>query len=71
MNKDAAKKLFDYITMLENVNQQLARTLEMAKELLVQFKPIVSDQKTWQDMIDAINHTIELEKKINRKKHIH
>jgi hypothetical protein len=39
------KKLFDYITMLENVSEELVNTLEMTTKLLEQFKPLVSDQK--------------------------
>lgn len=65
-----SKRLFDYITLLENLNQQLVKTLEMTTRLLEQFKPLVSDQKTWQDMIDSINHTIELEERINKKKYL-
>jgi hypothetical protein len=41
-----SKRLFDYITLLENLNQQLVKTLEMTTRLLEQFKPLVSDQKT-------------------------
>jgi hypothetical protein len=71
LSKDATKKLFDYITLLESVNEELVNTLEMTTKLLEQFKPLVSDQKVWQDMLDRINYTISLERKVNKSKILH
>lgn len=71
MSKDATKKLFDYITMLESVNEELVSTLEMTTKLLEQFKPLVPDQKVWQNMLDRINYTISLERKVNKKRILH
>jgi len=72
LSKDATKKLFDYITLLESVNEELVNTLvEMTTKLLEQFKPLVSDKKVWQGVLDRINYTISLERKINKSKILH
>jgi hypothetical protein len=65
------KKLFDCITMLENVSEELVNTLEMATKLLEQFKPLLSDKKVWQGLLDRINGTISLKRKVNKSKILH
>ena len=68
MSKNPTEKLFNYITLLEDANEQLVRILKMSTKLLEQCKPVVPDPETWQDMIDAFNHTIETEEQMIQKK---
>ena len=51
MSKNPTEKLFNYITLLEDANEQLVRILKMSTKLLEQCKPVVPDPETWQDMI--------------------
>jgi hypothetical protein len=68
LSKNPTEKLFNYITLLEDANEQLVRILKMSTKLLEQCKPVVPDPETWQDMIDAFNHTIKAEEQMIQKK---
>lgn len=71
MSKDPTKKLFDYITLLESVNEQLVNTLEMCVELLSQFKSTVPDPESWQEMLDAFNDTLKVGQRTIEQKTFH
>lgn len=68
MNKTPTEKLYNYITLLENANEQLVSILKMSTKLLEQCKPVAPDPDSWQDMIDSFNHTIEAEQRLIQKK---
>jgi len=68
LEQKSNRKLFNYITLLEDANEQLVRILKMSTKLLEQCKPVVPDPETWQDMIDAFNHTIKAEEQMIQKK---
>ena len=71
LSKDATKKLFDYITLLESVNEQLVNTLEMCIELLSQFKAAVPDPESWQEMLDTFNDTLKVAQRTIEQKTLH
>ena len=68
MSEDPTKKLFEYIVLLENTNQELVKTLKKCVELLAQFKSSVPDPKGWQEMLDVFQETIKVGKRIVGKK---
>ena len=41
MSKDPAQKLFEYIALLENTNEELVKTLKKCVEVLTGFKSSV------------------------------
>ena len=71
MSKDATKKLFEYISLLETVNEQLAYILKRCIELLTEFTPSVPDQKGWEKMLNTFQETIDVAEKSLEKKTIH
>ena len=68
MSEDPTKKLFEYILLLENTNQELVKTLKKCVELLAQFKSSVPDPKGWQEMLDVFQETIKVGERIVGKK---
>ncbi len=68
MSEDPTKKLFEYIVLLENTNQELVKTLKKCVELLTEFKSSVPDPKGWQEMLDVFQETIKVGKRIVGKK---
>ncbi len=46
--KDFEKKLWNYITLLEQTNDELVRTLKACVKLLAQFKSLISNPLEWQ-----------------------
>ena len=68
MSEDPTKKLFEYIVLLENTNQELVKTLKKCVELLAHFKSSVPDPKGWQEMLDVFQETIKVGKRIVGKK---
>jgi len=64
VSKDATQKLFEYISLLENVNEQLVNTLKKCIELLAEFTPAVPDPKKWQEMLDTFQETIKVGERI-------
>ena len=68
LSEDPTKKLFEYIVLLENTNQELVKTLKKCVELLAQFKSSVPDPKGWQEMLDVFQETIKVGKRIVGKK---
>jgi len=71
LSKDATKKLFDYITLLESVNEQLVTTLNMCVELLSQFNSTVPDPESWQEMLDAFNDILKAAQRTIEQKTFH
>ena len=71
MTKDATQKLFEYISLLETVNEQIVYTLKRCIELLTEFTPSVPDQKGWQEMLDMFQEVITVAGKTLEKKTIH
>ena len=68
MSKDATQKLFEYISLLENANEQLVNTLKRCIELLTEVKSSVPDTDGWQEMLDVFQETIKVGERIVGKK---
>ena len=71
MSKDATQKLFEYIALLENTNEQLVKTLSYCVKLLNEFTPSVPDQKGWEKMLNSFQEVITVSEKTLEKKTIH
>ena len=71
MSDNPTQKLFEYIGLLENVNEQLVNTLKRCVELLTEFKPSVPDPEGWQDMLETFRETIKVGERIVREKTLH
>ena len=68
MSENPTQKLFEYISLLENVNEQLVNTLKRCIELLTEFTPSVPDPDGWQDMLNTFRETIKVGERIVGKK---
>ena len=68
MSQEIEQKIFDYISLLENTNEQLVKTLKKCVELLTEFKSSVPDPKSWQEMLDVFQKTIKVGERIVGKK---
>ena len=64
MSENPTQKLFEYISLLENVNEQLVNTLKRCIELLTEFTPSVPDPDGWQDMLNTFRETIKVGERI-------
>jgi len=53
LSKDPTQKLFKYISLLENANEELVKTLKKCVELLTEFKSSVPAPWGWQEMLDG------------------
>jgi hypothetical protein len=71
LSKDATQKLFAYIALLEETNEQLVTTLKMCVELLSQFNSTVFDPESWQEMLDAFNDILKAAQRTIEQKTLH
>ncbi len=58
MSEDPRQKIFEYISLLKNTNEQLVKSLKRCVELLTEFKSSVPDPQGWQEMLDIFQETI-------------
>ena len=68
MSENPTQKLFEYISLLENVNEQLVNTLKRCIEVLTELKSSVPDPDGWQDMLNTFRETIKVGERIVGKK---
>ena len=71
MSEDPTQKLFKYIALLENTNEELVKTLKYCVTLLTRFKSSVPDPKGWQKMLDTFQEIIKVAETTVEKKTIH
>ncbi len=71
MGNEPNQKLFDYITVLKDTNEELLKTLKYCVKLLTQIKPSVRDPQSWQEMLDVFQETIKAGERIVGEKTIH
>jgi hypothetical protein len=64
LDKESDQKLYDYITALEDANEEFLKTLKYCVSLLTQIKPSVPDPKGWQEMLDKFQETIKVGERI-------
>ncbi len=71
MSKDPTQKLFEYITALENTNEELLKTPKKCVEILTEFKSSVPNPEGWQEMLDVFQETIKVGQRIVGGKTLH
>ena len=64
MSKELDQKTFDYITALEDTNEELLKTLKYSVSILRKLKAAVPNPKEWQKMLDTFNETIKVGERI-------
>ena len=65
------QKIFNYITALENTNEELLNTLKKCVEVLTHLKPHIADQQGYQDMLDLFHETIKVGERTIEEKIYH
>ena len=68
MSENPTQKLFEYISLLENVNEQLVNTLKRCIEVLTELKSSVPDPDGWQDMLNTFKEATKVGERITGKK---
>ena len=68
MSKELDQKTFDYITALEDTNEELLKTLKYSVSILRKLKAAVPNPKEWQKMLDTFNETIKVGERIVAEK---
>ena len=71
LSQELDQKIFNYITALEKMNEELVKTLKHCVELLTQFKHSVRDPEGWQEMLDVFEQTIRVGESTVEEKTIH
>ena len=71
MSKDPAQKLFEYIALLENTNEELVKTLKKCVEVLTEFKSSVPNPEGWQEMLDVFQETVKAGERIVGENTLH
>jgi glutaminase len=64
MSKDPTQKVFNYITTLEDTNEELLKTLKYSVAVLTQIKPSAPNPQRWQEMLDTFQETIKVGERI-------
>jgi len=64
LSKELDQKTFDYITALEDTNEELLKTLKYSVSILRKLKAAVPNPKEWQKMLDTFNETIKVGERI-------
>jgi hypothetical protein len=65
------QKIFNYITALENTNEELLNALKKCVEALTQFKPWVPDPYGFQEMLNLFHETIKIGERMIEDKTLH
>jgi len=58
------QKVFNYITTLEDTNEELLKSLKYSVAILRKLKAAVPNPKKWQKMLDTFNETIKVGERI-------
>jgi hypothetical protein len=58
------QKVFNYITTLEDTNEELLKSLKYSVAILKKLKAAVPNPKKWQKMLDTFNETIKVGERI-------
>jgi len=64
LSTELEQKRFDYITALEDTNEELLKTLKYSVAILRKLKAAVPNPKKWQEMLDTFNKTIKVGERI-------
>ena len=69
MSKDSTQKVINYITTLEDTNEELLKSLKYSVKVLKAIKPSAPNPKRWQEMLDTFKETIKAGERIVGKRH--
>jgi len=64
LDKELEQKILDYITALEDTNEELLKSLKYSVSILRKLKAAVPNPKEWQDMLNTFNETIKVGERI-------
>jgi hypothetical protein len=64
LDKELEQKRFDYITALEDTNEELLKSLKYSVAVLKEIKPSAPDPQKWQGMLDTFKETIKVGERI-------
>lgn len=64
LNKELDQKILTYIATLEDINEELLKSLKYCVKLLTQIKPSVRNPQSWQEMLDVFQKTIRTGERI-------
>jgi len=68
LDKELDQKKFDYITALEDTNEDLLKSLKYSVAVLKEIKPSAPNTQKWQEMLDTFNETIKVGERIVAEK---
>jgi len=71
LERDFEEKALNYITLLENTNDELLNTLKHCARILTELKTSVQNPVEWQKMLDALNTTIEIGERVATQHTLH
>ena len=64
MSTELDQKRLDYITSLEDTNEELLKSLKYSVSILRKLKAAVPNPEGWQEMLDTFNETIKVGERI-------
>ena len=64
MSEDSTQKISHYISILEDINEELLKSLKYSVKVLKAIKPSVPNPQRWQEMLDTFNETIKVGERI-------
>jgi hypothetical protein len=64
LSKELDQKIFNYITALEDTNEELLKSLKYSVAVLKEMKPSAPNTQKWQEMLNTFNETINVGERI-------
>ena len=64
MSKDSTQKVINYITTLEDTNEELLKSLKYSVKVLKAIKPSAPNPQRLQEMLDTFKETIKVGERI-------
>ena len=68
MSEDSTQKISHYISTLEDINEELLKSLKYSVKVLTAIKPSAPNPKEWQEMLNTFQETIKVGERIVREK---
>ena len=64
MSEDPTQKISHYISILEDINEELLKSLKYSVKVLKAIKPSAPNPKRWQEMLNTFQETIKVGERI-------
>ena len=68
MSKDPTQKVLNYISTLEDTNEELLKSLKYSVKVLTVIKPSAPNPKRWKEMLNTFQKTIKVGERIVAEK---